>query len=211
MIKLFKSKQIAFWTLILCALTTKGQTNSNLPSSYNQFLAKAFSFYPELKNSNIRYKYDKYRSPLSASFHLSNIIKKPTKRKYTIRISNELKQVLQPAMFQNLSDSAKIGVLCHELAHILYFSKLNLKEYFHFILGQLTRQGINESEWETDYRVITQGAGLYLRAWSMDIRCKLDICEWYGADQLNKEHKFRIDDRYMNPSTIDQLMKLLNN
>ena len=178
--------------------------NKTIPLEFKDAIQIALQNYQELKQINIRFKIKKTKSPLSARPTILSVFRKPSKRKYLITISNLSKQEFNTILLKNLNFNSQIGVLGHELAHIQHY---NSKRGIYFIgltLKHLNRKAIDRFEFNTDKTCIEHGLGYQLLSWSKEVRQKLDLKQWGGSNQPNGTRE-----RYMNPETIINHMKLL--
>jgi len=88
----------------------------------------ALSFYPELENTHITFRFRKRTTPLSSRPRLFSLLKRKKNRKYVITISTKTTSRLALILFVNLPYNAQIGVLGHEIGHIVeYNQKKNLQ------------------------------------------------------------------------------------
>lgn len=157
----------------------------------------ALRFYPELKNTKIQFVTKNTLTPLSARPSFLSIFKKARKRKYKIIISKRSIQKLDPIIFKNLTFNSQIGVIGHELAHIADFNKMKLKHFIKLAFKHFSKRSMDSFEFNTDKSCIEHGLGHQLLSWSEEVRVKLAIQKWGGANNPVGEHE-----RYMNPSTI---------
>lgn len=97
-----------------------GQNKIIPPELQTECLA-ALSFYPELKNTAIEFRYGHLKSTMSSKPKMSTIFKRDEKRKYLILIqkSDSLKTSLQ---ISELSFNSLVGWIGHELGHIVHYS-----------------------------------------------------------------------------------------
>jgi hypothetical protein len=117
-------------------------------------------------------------------------------------MSNKTTQKLMPLMFANLSEEARLGVIGHELSHVVDFSGKNTWQCFKVAVGHLSANYLDSFEYNTDMICIKHGLGKDLEAWSSYIRNTMHTAFWRGADYADKNN-YR-HERYMNPSTIEK-------
>ncbi|MEO1434053.1 MAG: hypothetical protein AAFV80_00860, partial [Bacteroidota bacterium] len=95
-----------------------------LPEGYEKQALLALSFYPELKLTDIEFRLGDYGFAHTCRPKILPLLNPLGKRKYLITISRSLDGPLQATLFGALPFEAQVGVLGHELAHILdYESK----------------------------------------------------------------------------------------
>ncbi len=180
-----------------------GSTTQNkiIPSDYNDLIRLTLCYYPELKDTKIKFRIRKRLAPLSARPALWGIFTSKN-RTYLITISNGTLEEFRPILLENLSLNAQIGVIGHELAHI---AEYNSKKGFFFIqlaLRHFNQKQIDRFEYDTDYRCIEHLLAYQLLAWSTEVRIKLKSSQWGGTKRPMKE-------RYMNPETIQNVIKTM--
>lgn len=179
-------------------------TNKTIPTKFDTAIRIALSFYPELKDVKIKIRVKNKLAPLAARPTIWSLFLKPSKRKYIITISNTTIKFLNPILLKNLGFNSQIGVLGHELAHI---SEYNSKKGIFFIglaLKHLSKKQMDTFEYNTDKRSIEHGLGYQLLCWSKEVRDKLTLNQWGGANSPKGKRE-----RYMNPETIIKTMKEL--
>jgi hypothetical protein len=165
---------------------------------------QALSCYSELKETKIIFRYRKRVTPLSSRPLLLSLLRKRENRIYLITISSKTKKRISPILLSNLPFNAQVGVLGHELAHILDFSKKSTKQLITLFFKKFKSKYTDQFEFNTDLICINHGLGFQLYDWSEFVREALNIKEWKGAsDSCNLNE---IKQRYMNPQTIEKYM-----
>ena len=105
-------------------------------------------------------------------------------------------------MFNHLTVEARVGVIGHELSHVVDFSGKNTWQCFKAGVGHLSAHYLDRFEYNTDMICIKHGLGKDLEAWSSYIRNTMHTTFWRGADYADKPDNRH--ERYMNPSTIEK-------
>ena len=168
--------------------------------SYNRTLKN----YPKLAKSNIKLKFRTKGSAMAASYTWWSIFRRPSKRKYFVKINKNVQGAYMCFQFDHLKQESRDGVLGHEFAHVDFFNSLSFFGFIKFIINQGLPGGIKKSERATDYRAIEHGLGKELRSWSDETRTK------YGLI-TTKAMPNKFDSRYLKPAEIDSVMKLFPN
>jgi hypothetical protein len=176
--------------------------NKIIPKQYDDVIRIALLYFPELAKTNIEFQIKKNKAPLSARPLFVSVFKKATHRKYIITISNETKGLLRPIQFSNLSFNAQIGVIGHELSHIVEYDSKQSVYFIRLALKHLRKKRMDQFEYNTDKRCVEHKLGYQLLSWSTEVREKLNQKKWGGSNHPQRE-------RYMNPDTIIKLMKTL--
>lgn len=84
----------------------------------------AISHYPELSETNIRFKRTPIHYSMNARPTFWSIFKKPCQRKYIIRVNNRLTQE-SGIIADSLDFNAQVGLIGHEFAHISDYQSKN--------------------------------------------------------------------------------------
>lgn len=163
----------------------------------------ALSFYPELENRCITFRFRKRKTPLSSRPRLFSLFKRKQNRKYVITISTKTTSRLEPILFKNLPYNAQIGVLGHEIGHIVEYNQKKNLQIVGLAFKLLNSKYVNSFEFNTDRIAIKHGLGYPLYDWSSYVRKALNIVEWKGAEGTSS-----VNQRYMNPETIEKEMKM---
>lgn len=177
--------------------------NKIIPKEYSDQIKLVLLYYPELCKTKIKFKVKYNLAPLAAQPTLWSVFVKPSKRKYIVTISDGTIKKFNPILLKNLSTNAQIGVIGHELGHI---AEYNSKRGFFFIalaLKHLSKRSMDTFEYNTDKRCIEHHLGYQLLAWSEEVRIKLNLNQWGGANSPKRE-------RYMNPTTIINVIKSMD-
>jgi len=173
-----------------------------LPRGYEKETLEALSHFPELQNVPIRFAIRKSFSTLKTRPSFWSALMPKRHRTYTIIISNKTIEQLMPLMFNHLSYEARVGVIGHELSHVVFLSKKTTAQCLGVLVGHLSARYLDRFEYNTDMICIQHGLGKDLEAWSSYIRNTMHTSFWRGAGYVNKKNPGH--ERYMNPSTIEK-------
>jgi hypothetical protein len=171
--------------------------NKIIPSAFNDVIRIALIYYPELNKTSVKFSVKKTISPLAARPTFWAIFRKPSKRKYIITISSSTNAKLMSILLKNLNFNSQVGVIGHELAHISFYQSKRGIYFIRLAVMHLSKRAIDKFEFDTDKKCIEHGLGFQLLSWSKEVRAKLNLPVWGGA---NNEYPKR--ERYMNPETI---------
>ena len=213
-----QSYKIFFFLLALaCSVVSKSSapyrdslqrfaTNKKIPAQYQKPILTALSYFPELRNVHIIFKIKKQFSGLTTKPNVAGIFKRKDHRTYIIAISNQTIDTLKPMLFENLTFEQQVGVIGHELSHVVDFNNKNFLQTLGLGIGHLSRRYIDRMEFNTDRICIRHGLGSYLLAYSMHVRDVMHVHNWRGSDFVNKGNGNGRYERYMNPDTIERYM-----
>ena len=187
-------------------LKKKCGTHKTYPLQYEEQILIALSYYPELQNVPIHFRIKEKHTPLSTRSSWPGLLKEEERRDYVITISSSTEEMLMPILFQNLPFNAQVGVIGHELGHIIEFSSMATVKIMEHAAQNVSSKYIDHFEFKTDSICIAHGLGYQLLAWSTYVRQAMHKDNWDGADNV---HKPMMRERYMNPSTIKKRINQL--
>lgn len=151
----------------------------NVPKEYELAIYKAIEYYPELKDNKIRFKQKKIGTTLNARPTLRSLFyKRKSKRVYVVRINNsyDKKEIIT---LDKVNFNAQIGVIGHEYAHFLDYSK---RDFFQIIdrgIDYLTLRRKAKFEKEIDTHTIERGLGWQCYEWSCFVHYQSAATEEY--------------------------------
>ena len=179
--------------------------NKIIPEKYALQIKTALQYYPSLRDAHIIFKVKKTRTPLAAMPTIFSVLKRKSKRTYIITISSESTSFLNKIILDSLNFNAQIGVLGHEISHIMEFHSKNGLFFIGLAIRHLSKKAMDKFEYNTDKRCIEQGLGYQLLAWSKNTRQALHVTNF------NRENsgKMMQRERYMHPQTIEKYMATL--
>ncbi|WP_350290560.1 hypothetical protein [uncultured Croceitalea sp.] len=176
-----------------------------IPLGIKQQAYIALSYYPELKDTRITFRFRKRKTPLTSRPRFFSVFLPKHKRAYVITISTKTKPVLTPILFTALPYNAQIGVLGHEIGHIVEYKTRSSFQLIGLAFKISNSAFADKFEFDTDERTIAHGLGYQLLDWSKYVRQALGIAAWKGANEkLAKGNHPKTNQRYMNPETIEK-------
>jgi hypothetical protein len=171
------------------------------PQKFEKQILIALSYYPELKSSAILFRIRVRHTGLNTRADWPGVFESPRKRHFVITISDSTEEMLMPLLFKNLPFNAQVGVMGHELAHVLDFYTMTTKQIIAHTIKNVSAKYIDRFEYNTDAICIAQGLGYQLLEWSSYVRKKMNQETWRGPDYI---HRPMTKERYMNPGTISK-------
>jgi uncharacterized membrane protein len=158
---------------------------------------KAAAYYPELCTTNIRLQYGAVKTSMAAQPVLWSVIfRKRDRRKYRI-IINKNERSAQARLLHAASFNASVGVMGHELAHILDYSTQSGWKMIWTGIRYLGRKYRRNMERQTDSTAIARGLGKQLYEYAHYVIYHADIEEDYRNYKL---------EYYMKPEEIHDMM-----
>lgn len=141
----------------------------NFEKKYEIQMLAALSFVPELSKVPIKLVYGRSKTFLKVQPTTSSMFKNKAKRVYKISL-NERPRSLKGLDFAKVPFTAQVGILIHELEHILHYEQhKNLKLVQIALAYTFSQKYHTRFEQETDFRTIQRGAGWLLYAFQKHI------------------------------------------
>ena len=178
-----------------------------IPQQFEKPILTALSHFPELKNVHIVFRIKKAYSGLTTKPNFAGVFKRKDHRTYVITISNETIDTLKPLLLQNLTFEQQVGVIGHELSHVVDFNSKNFPQTIGVGIGHISKKYLDSMEFNTDRICIQHGLGKYLLVYSKHVRETMHVHNWRGGDYVNKGNRNGKYERYMNPDTIEKTMR----
>lgn len=201
-------------SLLLAASYVKAQTttqplmkyqNKIIPKSIEKEALKALSFYPELKDTPIEFKFKKAikKSTMQAQPTWSSFFRSKEDRGYIILISEKFHIEEEEFDIHNVDEDVLIGWLGHELGHVMdYRERTNLGMIFFGLKYLYSKSHIQEVERSADTYAVNYGMHEYILATKNFI---------LNHASISPKYKKRIMKFYMSPEEIMELVNSNNN
>ncbi len=143
---------------ILDSLREEFGSHKRYPQAYEVSILTALSYYPELKQVSITFRRKNIRTTMSALPHGLFLLTKDEKRKYVINIGTN--GAISSLLLPELSFNARVGVIGHELAHIVDYETMSKGDMIIFSRDYLlSKDKRSEIERKTDKIAIGKGLG----------------------------------------------------
>lgn len=188
------------------ALEAKFGKRKTIPPAYKKQILIALSYFPELEKANIVFRIKQDYTPLSSRPSWASVFRHHKNREYIITISDESSPELNPILLDKMDFNAQVGVLGHEISHVVDFSHKNTAGLLRIGLGNLSTSFLDKFEYATDSICIAHGLGYQLLSWSLFVRKAFRSPNWDGADSIKQGIMKR--ERYMNPETIRKRLNI---
>lgn len=179
------------------------QENKIIPAQIEKEAKKALSYYPELKDIEIefRYKDEIKKSFMQAQPKFSNLFKGKNSRSYYIFMSRKLNIEGDEFSMDEVPSDVIIGWLGHELGHIMDYREKSALGLMIFGMRYVTSSRyIKEAERAADTYAVNHGMGEYILKTKNFILNNSDLSEAY---------KKRIARLYLSPEEIVVLVNKL--
>ncbi len=183
------------------AITTHSNSpNKEIPAAFEAPITDALSHYPELENTKITWRIKHAYTPLKTRPAFTSFFKSKNRRAYVITISDKTIDTLSHLLYSNLNYDEQVGIMGHELGHVVDFKSKNMWQSAQNLWGHLSQKFIDSMEYHTDMICINHGLGKQLEKYSAYVRTKMHVHDWRGVDNIYKNDEKH--ERYMNPDTI---------
>ncbi len=179
------------------------QENKIIPESILEEAKTALSYYPELKEVkiNFRYKENIKKSFMQAQPEFSNLFKGKNDRSYNIYISNRFLIEEEEFTMADVPPEVLIGWLGHELGHIMDYRDKSALGLIIFGMRYITSANyIKEAERAADTYAVNAGMSDYILATKEFI---------LNHSHLSDSYKERIARLYLSPEEIIVLVNKL--
>lgn len=180
--------------------------NKSMPAEYEKQIFAALSYFPELRQTKITFKLQKGNSGvIETRPEWLSVFRNSRKRAYVVFIGDSSSKHIPPFMFRNCPVNGQVGIIGHELTHIVYFSKTNTFGLLKLGVAHVSTSYMDKFENKTDSICIERGLGYQLIDWNIYLRKAFGV-----EDPENAPDPFFTDttrERYMSPARIRQVMK----
>lgn len=177
--------------------------NKEIPVLIEQNVRKALSFYPELRDASIqfRFKPNLRSSVMQAQPVFTSLLRSRSKRRYRINISSQFRLMHSQMPIEQIPDEVMVGWIGHELGHILdYEGRSNAGLVSFGLQYYFSSRYVKHVEMIADSLAVERGMGHYIVATKRFI---LDHAE------LPQAYKNKISRLYLSPDVIvEQVRKL---
>jgi hypothetical protein len=178
------------------SIAQKMGNNKVVPEKYKAVIFHALSYFPELKNTHIKFKFADISTTLNARPTLwSLIFSKKENRRYIIRINNKLQDSI--INFSKVPYDAQLGVLAHEFCHFTDYAQKNIWGVMGRLLDYTNHESKTAFENEIDQETIKRGLGWQLYSWSHYVL--------YESNAKQEYKKFKRE-VYLTPRQIEKLL-----
>ena len=194
-------KPILYFTISMVSAQNINLDNKIIPESIKKEVIEAISFYPELYDTAIEFKFKDNikKSTMQAQPRFTSFFKRKENREYVILISRNIQIEGEHFTMEDIPSDVKIGWLGHELGHVMdYRERTNFGMLIFGIKYLFSSAHIKEVERTADPYAIAHGMGDYI------LKTKNFILD---NASLSEKYKERIRRLYISP---EEVMELIN-
>lgn len=177
--------------------------NKVIPTVIEKHVLTALSYYPELKETEIRFIFTRRlkKSVMAARPVIGSLFRNREKRAYNILINPVFKLEHSFESVRQIPEDVLIGWIGHELGHIMDYERRSTWSIMGFGLSYwLSKKYIRKAERVADSFAVNRGMGDYLLATKSFILDHSNLPEAYKA---------KIEALYLSPDDIVELVSEL--
>ncbi|WP_276365458.1 hypothetical protein [Chryseolinea sp. H1M3-3] len=163
--------------------------NKGLPEGFEVAAAIAYSAYPELKDVKIDMILTQEGAPMESTVNVWTLLGPRTGRHYLILLNDAQGSYFNPILLRSLPFDAQVGILAHELGHVVYYHQLNLLAFGKWGLSYLRDDEFRAiHERTTDLMPVYHGLGSQIYQYAYFVRNDPSCKEFYqqGKNFMDK-------------------------
>lgn len=192
---------ILYFACYMLTAQTIDLDNKIIPESIKKEVIEAITFYPELYDTAIEFKFKDNikKSTMQAQPRFASFFKTKENREYIILLSRKIQFEGEEFTMEDIPSDVKVGWIGHELGHIMdYRDRTNMGMLIFGLKYLFSPIHIKEVERAADTYAIQHGMGDYI------LMTKNFILE---NAHLSEKYKERIRNLYISP---EEVMELIN-
>jgi hypothetical protein len=163
--------------------------NKGLPEGFEVAAAIAYSAYPQLKDVKIDMILTQEGAPMESTVDTWTLLGPRNGRRYLILLNDAKDSYFNPILLRSLPFDAQVGILAHELGHVVYYHQLNLLAFGKWGLSYLRDDEFRAiHERTTDLMPVYHGLGSQIYQYAYFVRNDPSCREFYqhGKDFMDK-------------------------
>ena len=169
--------------------------NKGLPPGFEVPAAIAYSAFPELKDVNIDMILTQEGAPMESTVGIGSLFGGRKNRRYQVLLNDAHKSFFDPILLRSLPFDAQVGILAHELGHIVYYDNLNIFEFGNWGLRYLREDDFRAThERTTDLMPLYHGLGSQIYQYAYFIRND-PTCKLFYAQEKDFIDKYYLTDK----------------
>ena len=174
--------------------------NKSIPEEMEEVILTALSFYPDLKDTHIRFVYEENirKSVMQAQHQIRSLFRSKSNRVYIVKISRYLKLEKEKLDISTLPFEVLVGWIGHELGHVMdYKDRSGLAMIGFGAKYWLSENFLKKAERRADLYALKHGLGDKIISTKNFVLNHVDIPVSY---------KERIKRLYMSPEEFGQML-----
>lgn len=169
--------------------------NKGLPEGFEVAAAIAYSAYPQLEDVHIDMILTQTGAPMESTLEVSTLfIPGKKNRQYLILLNDAQNTFFDPILLRSLPFDAQVGILAHELGHVVYYHKLNLFQFGKWGLKYLRSDKFRAAhERTTDLMPVYHGLGNQIYQYAYFVRNDPTCKSFFEAEQAFMDKYYMTD------------------
>ncbi len=175
--------------------------NKGLPKGFEVAAAIAYTAFPQLKDVHIDMVLTNDGVPMESNFDIWSLFGPGKNRRYRILL-NDNRNSTNPILLRALPFDAQVGILAHELGHVVYYHQLNLFQIGKWGLNYLRNDAFQAThERSTDLMPVYHGLGSQIYQYAYYVRYDPSCRAFY------ERHGHWMDKYYMTDQELLEAME----
>jgi len=171
------------WQVKTPKLEQEFGVSKEIPRNYRTVILTALSYYPELKGVDVEFRTSRIKTTMAAVPKMFSLLGKKEKRRFVIKINTSERS--GAILLKDLSFNAQVGVIGHELAHIVDYLSMRPGQIVRFGLDYLNIGKRREIEARTDLIAVHHGLGWQLLQFGREVLTDPQVPEQYKKYKRN--------------------------
>jgi hypothetical protein len=189
---------LANYTYDLDSLKAIIGNNKGLPKGFEIAAAIAYSAYPELKDVNIDMILTQGGAPMESTVEIGSLFGPRSGRRYQILLNDAHNTFFDPILLRALPFDAQVGILAHELGHVVYYHELNVFAFAKWGLEYLRDDKFHAShERSTDLMPVYHGLGSQIYQYAYFVRYDPTCTSFYEKEKDFMDQYYMTDKELM--------------
>lgn len=165
-------------------------TNKGLPPGFEEAALLAYAAYPELKDVQVDMIWTQSGAPMESNFDIITLFGPKRFRRYQILLNDAQNTRFDEILLRNLPFDAQVGILAHELGHIVYYDDLSTLQIAKWAIQYVTDDNFRAvHEKTTDLMPVYHGLGSQIYQYAYYVRydqCCTELYQQFGEAFIDK-------------------------
>ncbi|HET6544527.1 MAG TPA: hypothetical protein VFG46_28775 [Chryseolinea sp.] len=158
--------------------------NKGLPPGFEVQAAIAYSAFPQLKAAHIDMILTEGGAPMESTVEIGSLFEGRRNRRYHVLLNDAHNSFFDPILLRSLPFDAQVGILAHELGHIVYYENLNIFGFGNWGLRYIMEEDFRAAhERTTDLMPVYYGLGSQIYQYAYFVRNDPTCKSLYAEDK----------------------------
>ena len=184
--------------------------HKGLPEGFEVAAAIAYTAYPQLKDVKIDMILTQDGAPMESTLDVWTLFGQRKNRQYRILLNDTRKEgaFFEPILLRSLPFDAQVGILAHELGHVVYYHRLNLFKFGKWGLKYLKDDKFRAiHERTTDLMPLYHGLGSQIYQYAYFVRKDSSCIEFFKKEQAFMDKYYMTDEELLEAIKSDAMHK----